>query len=62
MLFGFLILLVIVGVALAVFPVDPQIRRAIYFVLALIFVLWILVFLGVIGHWGYWDGPVTRVP
>lgn len=49
MLIGFLIVLLIVGIAMAMFPVDAQVRKIIYFVLAVLFILWLCAALGLIG-------------
>lgn len=56
-LVGILVLLLIVGVVMALVPVDAQIKRVIYVVLAVLLVLWLLYAFGLIGH--YHDpGPV----
>jgi hypothetical protein len=53
MLIGFIIVLLIVGIALAMFPIDAQIRKFIIFALAVLFILWLCMALGFIGDYGY---------
>lgn len=48
-LIGLLIVLLIVGIAMAMFPVDPNIRKVVYFVLAVLLILWLCAAFGVFG-------------
>jgi hypothetical protein len=57
-LIGLLVLLLIVGVVLALVPVDPKIRTAIYVVLVVLLILWLLCAFGVVGDFGFY--PRTR--
>lgn len=49
-LIGLLIVLLIVGIAMAMFPVDPTIRKAVYFVLFVLLVLWLCAAFGLFGN------------
>jgi membrane-anchored glycerophosphoryl diester phosphodiesterase (GDPDase) len=53
MLIGLLVVLILAGVALAMFPVDPTVRKMIIFALVVLFVLWLLAALGMIGDYGF---------
>jgi hypothetical protein len=53
MLIGLLIILILAGVALAMFPVDPTVRKLIIFALVVLFVLWLAAALGYVGDYGY---------
>jgi hypothetical protein len=54
MLIGLLIVLILAGVALALFPVDPTIRKMIIFALVVLFVLWLFAALGYVGDVGFY--------
>jgi hypothetical protein len=53
MLVGLLVILILAGVALAMFPVDATVRKMIIFVLVVLFVLWVLAALGYVGDYGF---------
>lgn len=46
---GLLIVLLVIGVAMALLPIDARIRQVIYVVLAILLIFWLLGFLGY-GH------------
>lgn len=57
-LIGILILVLVIGIAMAILPVDPMAKRIVWAILALVFVLWLLAAFGLIGDIGFRSGPV----
>ena len=48
-LIGLLIVLLIIGVVMALVPVDPTVKRIIWIILAVLLVVWILAAFGLLG-------------
>jgi hypothetical protein len=59
-LIAVLVVLIIVGVAMALLPMDARIKQIVYIILAVILILWLLSFVGFLPRWdrvGEVSGP-----
>ncbi len=52
-LIGLLVLLIIVGVAISLLPMDPTIKRIVVVILVVLLLLWVLTAFGLVGDLGF---------
>ena len=58
MTIGLLIVILVVGVVMALLPMDAQVKRLVYVGLVVLFLVWLLMVFGVIGDGGFRTGRV----